>query len=77
MGEQESPALRADVLKAYGLQVYECDLNEVLRQSQHSGILWNATAIRKMITYNTATKLPQNTPKRVCRHLYRAGQRAD
>ena len=59
VGEQESPALRADVLKAYGLQVYECDLNEVLRQSQHSGILWNATAIREMITYNTATKLPQ------------------
>ncbi len=59
VGEQESPALRSDVLKAYGLQVYECDLNEVLRQSQHSGILWNATAIRKMITYNTATQLPQ------------------
>ena len=59
VGEQESLALRADVLKAYGLQVYECDLNEVLRQSQHSGILWNATAIRKMITYNTATQLPQ------------------
>ena len=59
VGEQESPALRADVLKAYGLQVYECDLNEVLRQSQHSGILWNATAIREMITYNMATQLPQ------------------
>lgn len=59
VGEQESPALRADVLKAYGLQVYECDLNEVLRQSQHSGILWNATAIREMITYNTASQLPQ------------------
>ena len=59
VGEQESPALRADVLNAYGLQVYECDLNEVLRQSQHSGILWNATAIREMITYNTATQLPQ------------------
>ncbi|OWP34120.1 ATP-dependent endonuclease [Prevotella intermedia] len=59
VGEQESPALRTDVLKAYGLQVYECDLNEVLRQSQHSGILWNATAIREMITYNTATQLPQ------------------
>ncbi|PIK19979.1 ATP-dependent DNA helicase [Prevotella intermedia] len=59
VGEQESPALRADVLKGYGLQVYECDLDEVLRQSQHSGILWNATAIREMITYNTATQLPQ------------------
>ncbi|WP_455069222.1 ATP-dependent DNA helicase [Prevotella nigrescens] len=59
IGEQESPALRADMLRTYGLQVYECDLNEVLRQSQHSGILWNATAIREMITRNTATQLPK------------------
>ena len=29
------------------LTVYECDLNEVLRQSQDSGILYNATAIRQ------------------------------
>ncbi len=59
IGEEESPALRSDVLKSYGLEVYECDLNEVLRQSQHSGILWNATAIREMITRNTATQLPK------------------
>ena len=30
VGEEESPALRSDVLRAYGLTVYECDLNEVL-----------------------------------------------
>ena len=59
IGEEESPALRSDMLKSYGLEVYECDLNEVLRQSQHSGILWNATAIREMITRNTATQLPK------------------
>ena len=59
IGEEESPALRSDVLKSYGLEVYECDLNDVLRQSQHSGILWNATAIREMITRNTATQLPK------------------
>lgn len=59
IGEEESPALRSDVLKSYGLEVYECDLNEVLRQSQHSGILWNATTIREMITRNTATQLPK------------------
>lgn len=59
IGEEESPALRSDVLKSYGLEVYKCDLNEVLRQSQHSGILWNATAIREMITRNTATQLPK------------------
>ena len=46
VGEEESPALMSDVMRSYGLRVYECDLNEVLRQSQESGILWNATAVR-------------------------------
>ena len=59
VGEAESPALRADVLTAYGLKVYECDLNEVLRQSQDSGILYNATIIRQMITHDQATALPK------------------
>ncbi len=59
VGEAESPALRADVLAAYGLRVYECDLNEVLRQSQDSGILYNATIIRQMITHDQATALPK------------------
>lgn len=59
VGEAESPALRTDVLAAYGLKVYECDLNEVLRQSQDSGILYNATIIRQMITHDQATALPK------------------
>ena len=59
IGEEESPALRADVLRAYGLTVYECDLNEVLRQSQDSGILYNATVIRQMITHDEVTQLPK------------------
>ena len=59
VGEEESPALRADVLRAYGLTVYECDLNEVLRQSQNSGILYNATVIRQMITHDEVTQLPK------------------
>ena len=46
VGEEESPALMADVLRGYGMTVYECDLNQVLRQSEASGILWNATRIR-------------------------------
>ena len=46
VGETESPALTASVLRGYGMTVYEADLNEVLRQSQESGILWNATRIR-------------------------------
>ena len=59
VGEEESPALRADVLRAYGLTVYECDLNEVLRQSRDSGILYNATVIRQMITHDEVTQLPK------------------
>lgn len=47
VGEEESPALLSEVLCGYGLHVYECDLNEVLRQSQESGILFNATRIRE------------------------------
>ena len=46
VGEEDSPALMTDVLRYYGLTVYESDLNEVLRQAEDSGILWNATRIR-------------------------------
>ena len=46
VGEDESPALSANMLRGYGMKVYECDLNQVLRQSEESGILWNATRIR-------------------------------
>ena len=48
VGEVTSPALQAEMLRGYGLHVYECDLNEVLRQSQESGILLNATRIRNL-----------------------------
>ncbi len=58
VGEEESPALMGQVLEGYGLHVYECDLNEVLRQSQESGILWNATMIRRMITHEETTRMP-------------------
>lgn len=59
VGEEESPALHAAMLEGYGLKVYECDLNEVLRQSEESGILYNATMIRQMITYDDITQLPK------------------
>jgi len=59
VGEEESPALMADVLRSYGMKVYECDLNQVLRQSEESGILWNATVIRQMVTHDEMTQLPQ------------------
>lgn len=58
VGAEESPALMAAVLRQYGLHVHECDLNEVLRQSQDSGILYNATVVRQMITHDEMTQLP-------------------
>jgi len=59
VGEEESPALQASVLASYGMRVYETDLNEVLRQSQESGILYNATLIRQMITHDDPSQLPR------------------
>lgn len=58
IGEQESPALTADVLRCYGLHIHECDLNEVLRQSKESGILWNATMLRQMLTADARLQMP-------------------
>ncbi|MDR1674857.1 MAG: AAA family ATPase, partial [Tannerella sp.] len=45
----ESPALSADYLCGYRLQVHEIQLTQVARQSEDSGILFNATLIRKCL----------------------------
>ena len=50
VGEEESPALSTAVLHSLGLNTHEACLNEVLRQSRQSGILWNATRVRTMMT---------------------------
>ena len=59
VGEDESPALTADVLKGYGLSVREMDLTQVVRQLNDSGILWNATALRHLIADGDADMLPK------------------
>ena len=58
VGEEDSPALMAGVLQGYGLNVYEADLNEVLRQAEDSGILWNATEVRCMM-YEGRYEMPK------------------
>ena len=58
VGEEESPALSVDVLKGYGLEVYEGLLTEVVRQLQDSGILWNATELRRYIAEEDFFTLP-------------------
>lgn len=59
VGEEQSPALFADVLKGYGLEVLEADLTQVVRQEQQSGILWNATRLRQLIAEESCYSLPK------------------
>lgn len=58
VGEEESPALSAEYMSGYGLDVFDCDLDEVLRQASDSGILYNATLIRQMMAHDEQTLLP-------------------
>ena len=51
VGQSESPALDERFLSAsYDLHLYPCELTEVVRQQQLSGILSNATRLRDQIT---------------------------
>lgn len=59
VGEEQSPALFADALKGYGLEVQEVDLTQVVRQEQQSGILWNATRLRQLIAEDACEALPK------------------
>ena len=58
VGAEESPALSDGYMQGYSLKVYQCELQEVLRQAEGSGILYNATIIRRMVTHDEVTGLP-------------------
>lgn len=47
VGCDDSPALNADVLRSYGLKVTRVQLTDTVRQARSSGILYNATQIRR------------------------------
>ncbi len=47
VGCDDSPALNADVLRSYGLKVTRAQLTDTVRQARSSGILYNATQIRR------------------------------
>jgi len=59
VGEEQSPALYADALKGYGLEVMEGNLTQVVRQERQSGILWNATRLRQLLTEDDCFSLPK------------------
>ncbi|MDD4148819.1 MAG: AAA family ATPase [Bacteroidales bacterium] len=50
IGTVLSPALEKAYLESLGMKVYNSELNEVVRQSEESGILHNATLIREIIS---------------------------
>ena len=58
VGEEEGPALSVDALRGYGLEVFEGMLTEVVRQLHDSGILWNATELRRYIAEEDFFTLP-------------------
>ncbi len=55
----ESPALNKDILKGYGLTVFEAALTQVVRQDMESGILFNATTIREHLHANEVEMFPK------------------
>ncbi|MCM1449169.1 MAG: AAA family ATPase [Clostridiales bacterium] len=46
-GSAVSPAMTPDVLRAMGLRVTRATITKTVRQSSHSGILYNATLLRR------------------------------
>ena len=55
VGLSISPALESFTLDEYGFSVKQFELKEVVRQTADSGILWNATEIRKRISVDEET----------------------
>ncbi len=59
VGEELSPALSTPALEGYGLTVRSATLTQVVRQVDESGILWNATMLRRMIANDEMGNFPQ------------------
>ena len=55
---RESPALSAERLRAYGMEVREVSLTQVVRQDVDSGILFNATLIRNGLRNSETARFP-------------------
>ena len=59
VGQSSSPALEEGRLRGYGLHVMSCELTEVARQQLDSGILANATMLRRHIAEDDVDRLPR------------------
>lgn len=58
VSQSESPAMNADYLRGYSLDVRECSLTQVVRQDKDSGILFNATLIRDSLRRQQIDRYP-------------------
>jgi exodeoxyribonuclease-5 len=56
VGSTLSPALDTALLKVYGFGLITSELKQVVRQSENSGVLMNATVVRLQISENQLTK---------------------
>lgn len=61
VGSEKSPAMNPDVLRQLGLKVSRAVLTAVARQAAHSGILFNATRLRRVMA--SAASQPDLIPK--------------
>ena len=59
VGELLSPALSIDYLRSMFLDVSTVEMTQVMRQLDGSGILYNATMLRTLISTDNSTSLPQ------------------
>ncbi len=64
VGEEDSPALRDDVLKRYGLLVGSASLTEVVRQTEKSDVLAGATLLRELLTQGYEGIPPLHTDRK-------------
>lgn len=59
VGQEYSPALQTEILSGYGLDVDQASLTETVRQAFDSGILYNATQIRKALNDGKTDAFPK------------------
>jgi len=60
VGSETSPAMNPDVLRRFGLKVTRAVMTETARQAADSGILFNATRLRR--TMSRIARLPEGEP---------------
>lgn len=57
--QTESPALSPEILRSYGLSIQEATLTQIVRQTESSGILSNATRLRDALSNQTVEIFPK------------------